>query len=116
MRKHLLLIAVAAVFAFTSVAPLYAVTQSHQQEQEQMAKDVAGNLQTVNLDESTIVVKQEDESEITLVVNDETVVRSSDGEPTTLAALDGMEGQTVTARFVEIGESNVALSIQLVAS
>jgi len=117
MRKNVLLIALATVFALTSTVPLVAgALPQEQQQQEQMTKDVAGSLQTVDLEESKIVVKREDETEITLVVNEDTIVRNPDGQPATLAALDGMEGQAVTARFVEINDNNIALSIQLVAS
>lgn len=117
MRKNVLLIALAAVFALTSTVPMVAgaLPQQPQQQQEQMAKDVSGSIQSVNLEESKIVVKREDETEITLVLNEDTIVRQPDGEPATLAALDGMEGKAVTARFVEIDSNNVALSIQMVA-
>ncbi|MGD8331411.1 MAG: hypothetical protein PVJ49_18405 [Acidobacteriota bacterium] len=116
MRKNVLLIALAAVFALTSTVPMVArALPQEPQQQEQMAKDVSGSIQSVDLEESKIVVKREDETEITLVLNEDTIVRQPDGEPATLAALDGMEGKAVTARFVEIDSNNVALSIQMVA-
>jgi hypothetical protein len=112
MRKHMLLIAITALFALGSVASVGAAVVQEQQEQ---AKSVEGTLEAVDLEENTVVVKQTDESEITLVINDETVVRDRNGETTTLASLSGREGQSLTASFVETGDSNVALSIQLVA-
>lgn len=113
MRKRMLFIAVAAMLAAVATSPLGAV--AIQQEPPQQTKDIAGNLQSVDLEESTIVVKQEDDTEITLVVTDTTVVRDPYGETTTLAALSGKEGQALTARFVAIQDDNIALTIQLVA-
>lgn len=113
MRKHMFLIAITAILAISAVAPLNAAVWQQEQQQEQQT--IEGNLKAVNLEESKIVVTQEDETEITLVVTGDTVVRGPSGEATTLDSLTGMEGQSLTARFVQMDEQNVALAIQLVA-
>jgi Cu/Ag efflux protein CusF len=115
MRKHFIT-ALAVVLTLSVVALPAAFAQETRQEAQQEAQVINGSLKTVDLEESKIVVTKEDDSEVTLVVTEDTTVRGPNGEPQTLSALDGHEGATLTAEFVQMSDQNVALTIQLVAN
>lgn len=111
MKKNLFVTAVALVLALTIISLPVAYAQQTQQDE----KTVEGDLKTVDLENSTIVVAPEGEAEVTLVLTADTVVIDPNGEATTVEMLRGKEGSELTAKFVAMEQGNIALSIQLVA-
>ena len=114
MRKHFIATGIAVVLALTLVTLPAAVAQETQQEAE--TETVNGSLTAVNLEEQTIVVTREDETEVTLKINEDTEVHGPQGEPQMLSALASHEGSILTAEFVQQNDENIAITIQLVAN
>lgn len=114
MRKHFIATGIAVVLALTLVTLPAAVAQETQQEAE--TETVNGSLKSVDLEQQTIVVAREDETEVTLKINENTEVHGPQGEPQMLSALVSHEGATLTAEFVQENDQNVAVTIRLVAN
>lgn len=106
MRKHFIATGIAVVLALTLVS-----LPANAQETE----TVSGTLTSVDLEAQSIVVTQDDDTTITLVINEETTVEGPTGEPQMLSALASAEGSALTAEYVA-GEQNIAVTIRLTAN
>lgn len=110
MKKNGLIATTAVLLLFSLLAMPSGWAQDLQQQEE---KTVDGTLKSVDLVASKVVVAVENESDVTLEVDEGTEIRGTAGELLTLEQLGGQEGAALTARYTAESDRNVAISIAL---
>lgn len=109
--KNALITTTTVVLLFSLLAVPTGWAQDQQEQQEE--KTVTGTLKSVDMVASKVVVTGEDETEVTLEVDEGTEIRGTAGEALTLEQLSGQEGAALTARYTVESDRNVAISIEL---